>query len=190
MASDKDTSMPAREMPPSARPAAARTGGAARFYLTNEFGLVCLIVVFGALFALLAKNFLSPFNLFALGRVAAVNAMIGFSMMAVIVTGGLNLAVGAIGVCGAMICGFLIQTLGLPWPIAVLGGLALGSALGFVNGYAVVRSGLHSFIITLATMSIFFGAMVFLTRAESFRDLPEVFPPSERAACSGSCRRS
>ena len=53
--------------------------------------------------------------------------------------------------------------------------LALGAALGFVNGWTVVRSGLHSFIITLASMSIFFGVMIFLTRAESFRELPPVF---------------
>ena len=67
------------------------------------------------------------------------------------------------------------KVLGLPWPIAVLGGLATGAALGFVNGWTVVRTGLHSFIITLATMSIFFGAMIFLTRAESYRALPDVF---------------
>lgn len=112
--------------PTPASPSGGRVSGNPRFYLTNEFGLICLIVVFGLIFALLAKNFFSPFNLFALGRVAAVNVMIGFAMMVVIVTGGLNLAVGAIGVCGAMFCGFLIQVLGLPWPLAILLGLALG----------------------------------------------------------------
>jgi ribose transport system permease protein len=39
-----------------------------------------------------------------------------------------------------------------------------GATLGFINGYAVVRSGVHSFIITLASMSIFFGVMIFLTQ--------------------------
>ncbi|MBN9018151.1 MAG: ABC transporter permease [Rhizobiales bacterium] len=170
MSIDSDTATPT-----PASPSGGRVSGNPRFYLTNEFGLICLIVVFGLIFALLAKNFFSPFNLFALGRVAAVNVMIGFAMMVVIVTGGLNLAVGAIGVCGAMFCGFLIQVLGLPWPLAILLGLGLGAGLGFINGFAVVRSGLHSFIITLATMSIFFGAMVFLTRAESFRGLPPIF---------------
>jgi len=96
-------------------------------------------------------------------------------MMTVIVTGGLNLAVGAMGVSAAMVCGWLIEGLGVPWPLAILGGLAFGAALGFINGWMVVRTGLHSFIITLATMSIFFGAMIFLTRAEAFRDLPAAF---------------
>lgn len=149
--------------------------GRLSFFLTNEFGLILLIALFTIAFSVAASGFLSPFNLFTLGRTAAVNIMIGLSMMVVIVTGGLNLAVGAIGVSAAMFCGYLIEGVGLPWPVALLGGLALGSALGFVNGWAVVRTGLHSFIITLATMSIFFGVMIFLTRAESYRGFPPVF---------------
>lgn len=146
-----------------------------RFFLSNEFGLILLIAVFVLVFALTARGFLSPFNLFSLGRNSAVNIMIGLSMMTVIVTGGLNLAVGAMGVSVAMACGWMIEVLGLPWPIAVLGAIAVGAALGFINGWTVVRTGLHSFIITLATMSIFFGVMIFLTRAEAFRELPDVF---------------
>ena len=146
-----------------------------RFYLTNEFGLLVLILVFGAVFAVSTSGFLSSFNQFTLGRTAAINVMIGFSMMTVIVTGGLNLAVGAIGVCAAMACGWLIEGLGMPWPLAVAGAVMVGAGLGFINGWSVVRSGLHSFIITLATMSIFFGIMLFVTRAQSFRALPPAF---------------
>ena len=84
-----------------------------------------------------------------------------------------------------MACGWLIEGLGLPWPLAILGAVAFGAGLGFVNGWMVVRSGLHSFIITLATMSIFFGTMVFLTRAESFRNLPPVFADFGRLKLMG-----
>ena len=174
--SARATSLPTSDAArPQGRSALVGRSGAPRFYLTNEFGLLVLILVFGAVFGLATPGFLSAFNQFNLGRTAAINAMIGFSMMTVIVTGGLNLAVGAIGVCSAMAMGWLVQGLGLPWPVAILGAVGLGAALGFVNGWMVVRSGLHSFIITLATMSIFFGVMVFLTRAQSFRGLPPVF---------------
>ncbi|SHO67415.1 monosaccharide ABC transporter membrane protein, CUT2 family (TC 3.A.1.2.-) [Pseudoxanthobacter soli DSM 19599] len=177
---------PARAPAPQASPADQRGPNASlRFLLSNEFGLIVLIVVFTVLFGLATKGFLSSFNLFTLGRTAAVNIVIGLSMMAVIVTGGLNLAVGAIGVCAAMTFGALIEVVGLPWPIALAGGLALGAALGAVNGIAVVRSGLHSFIITLATMSIFFGVMVFITRAESFRGLPQSFTMLGRMKLAG-----
>jgi len=171
---------------PAGTPVRRPTGGnAASFYLTNEFGLIALIVIFAVAFGLAADGFLSSFNLFTLGRIAAVNIMIGLSMMVVIVTGGLNLAVGAIGVCAAMTCGYLIQVVGLPWPVAIVAAVAMGGALGFINGWTSVRTGLHSFIITLATMSIFFGVMIFLTRAEAYRELPPIFAAFGRAKLLG-----
>jgi len=153
----------------TARPALPR---AASWLLTNEFGLLALIVGFGVAFALGTPGFGSPFNLFTLGRVMAIDIMIGFAMMVVIATGGLNLSVGAIGVCSAMTFGCLSERAGLPLAFAIPGALALGGCLGALNGQLIVRSGLHSFIITLATMSVFFGVMVFVTRAEAFRALP------------------
>lgn len=146
-----------------------------RFLLSNEFGLIVLIVVFAIIFASVSPMFLSKFSLYALGRTAAVNIMIGFSMMVVIVTGGLNLAVGAIGVCAAMAGGWLMQVVGLHWLPATLGGLSVGGLLGALNGVLIVRSGLHSFVITLATMSIMFGMMIFLTQAESYREISPAF---------------
>jgi len=151
-------------------------GGAARSWrrllLTNEFGLILLIVVFTVIFATLAPAFVSRFSLFAMGRTMAIDIVIGFSMMVVIVTGGLNLSVGAMAVCAVMFGGWMIEAVGLPLPVAVLGALAMGAALGWINGMVIVKSGIHSFIITLATMSIFFGVMIFLTRAGAFRALP------------------
>lgn len=148
---------------------------AVRLLLSNEFGLVVLVLLFAAGFHALSPAFLSPFSLYAMGRTAGVNIMIGFSMMVVIVTGGLSLAVGAIGVAAAMSGGALMQLAGWPWPLAVLGALIVGAALGAVNGVLIVRSGLHSFIITLATTSIFFGGMLFVTRAGSYRGVSPAF---------------
>lgn len=142
-----------------------------KILLSNEFGLLALVVVFCILFAIVTPGFTSSFSLFAMGRTAAVNIVIGFSMMVVIVSGGLNLSVGSIGVCVAMAGGWLMQVAGFHWLFAVLGALALGAAIGSLNGIMIVKSGLHSFIITLATMSIFFGVMIFLTQADSFREL-------------------
>ena len=166
-----------------------RLGLLQRFLLSNEFGLIVLIIVFAAIFWAVSPMFLSKFSLYALGRTAAVNIMIGFAMMVVIVTGGLNLAVGAIGVCAAMAGGWLMQEVGLHWAPALLGGLALGAALGAVNGVVIVRSGLHSFVITLATMSIMFGVMIFLTQAGSYREISPEFTGFGRIKLWASCHR-
>ena len=90
-------------------------------------------------------------------------------MMVVIVTGGLNLALGAIGVCSVMLGGWLMQGLGLPAVAGIAGALALGTLLGLVNGLLIVRVGVHSFVVTLATTSLYFGAMIVLTGAPTRR---------------------
>jgi ribose transport system permease protein len=181
------------EEPASALGAAAATAEApvrgpglgVRLLLTNEFGLMVLVVAFIALFATLSPAFLSSFSLFALGRTAAINIMIGFAMMVVIVTGGLSLAIGAIGVSAAMATGYLLEQVGMPWPPAVILGLGVGAAIGAANGVIVVRTGLHSFIVTLATMSITFGVMIFLTQAESFRAIPPELTGLGKAKIAG-----
>lgn len=152
--------------------ASGRASLAVRLLLSNEFGLAVLIVLAMAIFAASLPGFTTPFSLFTMGRQIGIDTMIGLAMMAVIVTGGLDLSVGAIGVCAAMVFGYLAQSAGLPIIAAVPLAILFGSGLGFINGFAVVRSGVHSFIITLASMSIFFGVMIFLSKANSFNGLP------------------
>ncbi|MEM8728738.1 MAG: ABC transporter permease [Pseudomonadota bacterium] len=181
MAPNVEPNTAAQQAPLAQMTPSRQMGGLQRFLLSNEFGLIVLILVFTIVFTSISPMFLSKFSLYAMGRTAAVNIMIGFSMMVVIVTGGLNLAVGAIGVCGAMFGGWLMQAAGFHWVPACIGGLGMGALLGAVNGVMIVRSGLHSFIITLATMSVMFGAMIFLTQAESFREISPGFSALGRA---------
>ena len=155
-----------------ATPNQRRSSALMRLALSNELGLAVLIAVTFMAFAVTLPGFTSPFSLFTIGRQIGIDTMIGLAMMAVIVTGGLDLSVGAIGVCSAMIFGYLAQSIGLPLALAIPAAIAFGAMLGSINGYAVVRSGVHSFIITLASMSIFFGVMIFLTQAQSFNGLP------------------
>jgi ribose transport system permease protein len=92
--------------------------------------------------------------------------------MAVLATGGMNLSVGSIGVCAVMAGGYLMQTLGLPVPIAIGGALLLGAALGWLNGFVITRTGVNSFIITLASANLYSGAMLILTKAVPLNGLP------------------
>lgn len=142
---------------------------------SNEAGLFGITAAFVLLFWFATDGFSSTFNLYALTRVLAIDVVIGLSMMVVLATGGLNLAVGAIGVSGAMAAGWLMQGVGLsPWIAAPLA-LLLGAGLGAVNGLGTVWLRVHSFVVTLATMSIFFGTMILLTRANAFNALPPEF---------------
>lgn len=149
--------------------------GALGLLATNEVGLALLIGLLVLIFGNVNPGFLSPFNLFSLTRVMGIDMVIGLSMMVVLVTGGLNLAVGSIGVAAVMAGGWAMQVQELPVPLAMAMALGMGALLGWINGQLTVRIGVHSFIVTLATMSIFFGAMIVLTKAEAFNALPAGF---------------
>lgn len=98
--------------------------------------------------------------------------VVGFSQMVVLASGGLNLSVGAIGVCSVMTIGYLLQISGLPISIAICGGLALGALLGWVNGFAIARLGVSSFVCTLGAANLFTGGMLILTKGQPFDKLP------------------
>ena len=137
-----------------------------------QLGLFVIVVLLWVIFSTLAPGFTSRINLFNIGRSLAIDIVIGFSQMVVLGTGGMNLAVGSIGVCAVMATGFLLQDVGLPIPLALAGGLGLGAALGWLNGVAIVRTGVNAFVITLASASLFLGAMLILTRAVPYNALP------------------
>ena len=143
-------------------------------------GVFLLIVLFSLFFSVSTEGFLSGFNLFNLSRNIGINAIVGFAMMVVIVLGGLNLALGAIGVVTAMSFGWLVEQVGVAWPAALVLAILFGTALGALNGLLVVVTRLHSFVITLATASIYFGSMIFLTKAEAFRKIPPIFSDFSR----------
>ena len=140
--------------------------------LGQQAGLVVILVLLGALFTSKSPGFLSSFNLFVLGRSLAIDIVIGFSQMVVLATGGMNLSVGSIGVCVVMMGGYLMQVVGLSVPIACALALVLGGALGWLNGFTIARSGVNSFIVTLASANLFSGAMLILTKATPLNALP------------------
>ena len=146
-----------------------------RAWLVEQSNLLSLAAIVGLLwvvFTALAPGFVSSFNLFAISRSVAIDIVIAFSTMVVLAIGGMNLAIGSIGVCSVMLVGYLLQAHGLAIPLALAAGLVLGALLGFANGAAIVLTGVNSFIITLASASLFVGGMLILSKAVIYNEIP------------------
>jgi ribose transport system permease protein len=122
--------------------------------------------------ALLEPNFLTEFNLYVLLRGIAVTLIVAFAQLMVLAVGQLNLSVGAIGGMVAVCSGGMMELWGVPTLPAIVLGLALGVAAGFVNGMLTTRTGINGFIITLATASAFTGITIGLNDAKPFYNLP------------------
>ncbi|GEN80639.1 ABC transporter permease [Actinotalea fermentans] len=139
---------------------------------SNSAGLVLLTVITWSVYAVLGNGFLSSFNLFTLSQVAAGTAVIGLAQLAVVVTGRMNLAVGAIGVGVVMLTGWLMGPVGVPPLVAILIGLVAGGAAGALMAWLELSTGLNSFIVTLAMGSVYTGLMLILSKGVSVSVLP------------------
>ncbi len=143
--------------------------------LVDRLGLFSVILVFWLVFVVFAQGFLSPITTFGMSRSIAITTVIGLAQMVVLSIGQMNLAVGAIGGMVGVATGWMMQALGLPIWVAIAGGLLLGTIIGWLNGFLVTRTGIHSFIVTLAMGSVVTGLVFILTKAEAFRDLPAAY---------------
>lgn len=144
----------------------------ALFGKTSAAGVFLLIVASWLVFAIAGTGFLGGFNLFSLSQTAGIDIVIGFSQMVMLVVARMNLAVGAVGVVVVMLSGFLLSSVGLPLLLVLLVALIVGALAGCVMGLIEIRSGLSSFIVTLAMLSVLEGAMLILTKAHGFGNLP------------------
>ena len=123
--------------------------------------------------SLLSDKFLTPENGWNILRQISVNLCLSVGMALVILSGGIDLSVGAIlGLTGAITAGLLknglaIQTVGVRLEFTVFGatvaGLAVGAAAGWFNGFAVTRFRLPPFVGTLGMLSIARGLTMLWT---------------------------
>ena len=145
-------------------------GGVRRLLTRPEFVAVAGSVLIWGCFALVAG---APFWS-AAGTATYLNAAAPLGILAVAVAllmigGEFDLSVGAI--IGAASMSIMLLTTHLGWPLwpAIAATIALSLALGFGNGYLVVRTGLPSFIVTLGTLFIVRGLTIGITRVATGR---------------------
>ena len=115
--------------------------------------LVTLFFLFtadGAMFTLSGiMNFMTPAAQLGILGIAAAMLMIG---------GEFDLSIGSMVAFAGMIFGVFTVNLGLPLILAIPLTLAFAACIGAANGTIVLRTGLPSFIVTLAGLFILRGA--------------------------------
>ena len=118
--------------------------------------LPLVMLAIAAAFAIASPAFLSPDNLVGIVRQVALIGIMAACMTFVIMTGGVDLSVGPV-LALAGLASFFSLDAGLPLPIVILAGLAMGVAAGLVNGLLVAYLQLPPIIVTLATLGIVRG---------------------------------
>ncbi|SEP73772.1 ribose transport system permease protein [Devosia sp. YR412] len=151
-----------------------------RFSVRDAGTLIGLVVIM-AVFAILVPGFLSERNLLNILQQSSINACLALGMTLVIISGGIDLSVGPTAALSAVLTATLL-VLGVPAPVAIAAGLALGAACGLFNGFMVAIVGLQPFIVTLGTLSTFRALALIYTGGNPVLGIPDSF----RAIFNGS----
>lgn len=125
-----------------------------------------LLVLFSlALFASFRyETFLTPVNLMNIMRQNSMLAIVALGMTVTILSGGIDLSVGALVALGGVVAAMVAPQGSL---IAIVGGIASTALLGVVNGLLVSRARLQPFVVTLFTASAARGLALSLTEEKS-----------------------
>ena len=146
--------------------------------------LIALAVMVVAM-TLLSDKFLTFANQRNILLQISVNLCLSIGMTLIILTGGIDLSVGAmLGLAGAVAAGLLKNGLALkvfdvvlqftPFG-AIVAGILIGLALGFFNGIAITKFKLPPFVATLGMLSIARGLTMLWTGGFPITDLGPKF---------------
>lgn len=140
------------------------------------FGAIVAVLLLSLLLSIASPYFLTTGNLSNILVQASVIALLAGGQTFVILTGGVDLAVGALtALCGA-VAGHMMIKLGMPVEWAVLVAVAIGAAVGLFNGYLVAFVGIPSFIVTLGGLTLWRGLAFEATGGFDNAGMPDPLP--------------
>ncbi|MBI3682337.1 MAG: ABC transporter permease [Acidobacteria bacterium] len=135
---------------------------------------VTLIALFAGLSIASPDHFLTKTNLSSVVRQTAVINLMALGMTMVIISGGIDLSVGAILAMGGLL-GTMAMEKGLPIWLGVIAGILAGSLCGLVNGLLTTRLRINPFIVTLGTLGIIRGTTLIISNGLPVHQIPQAF---------------
>src|SRR5215211_2326435 len=150
----------------AAKPARSVVYGEAvrRFMLRPEATALAAVIVLFIVFSFLAPDlFPAKLTYISIMAVAAELGIVSIGVTLLMIGGHFDLSVGAVLGLTSYVAVVLMRDFGMPPIVAAPAGVAVGAALGAINGIIVVRFRIHSFVATLGTMLVWRGVLISLT---------------------------
>ena len=137
--------------------------GLGRRVVQGEVGSLSVIlgiIVIWVVFWLLNSNFLTPRNLTNLVLQLAAIGTISVGIVLVLLLGEIDLSVGSVsGLCAAIMAVLNVNR-GVPAVPSILVGVIAGTAIGLIQGFWLARLRVPSFVVTLAGLLAWLGALL------------------------------
>jgi ribose transport system permease protein len=150
----------------------------------REFMIFAIVLGVIAIMSFASPYFFNTSNLLALLLGLSIETLIAVGMTSLMVSGGFDMSVGSVvaftGAATAMCMKY-----GVPPVLAILIGLVIGAMIGLFNGVIVAKVGINPFVTTLASLSLFRGLTLILTKGKNISGLDPSFTSIGQASLFG-----
>lgn len=140
-----------------------------------EAGVIIACVVVFIVIAINAPTYASVGNLQVMGRDLAQIGILAVGESLVILTGGIDLSVGALAGLAGIFAAFFNVNEGLPAPVAIVLTLVICAVVGLWHGAMVTRLKVPPFVITLVTFTVAEGLSLAITSGLPINGIDPIF---------------
>jgi ribose transport system permease protein len=143
-----------------------------RIFSKKISGVFTALVFLTVLSSLFSEHFLSTYNITIIIRNLAFIGLVALGQTMVLLTGEIDISVGAVAGLAAVASGILMVDFHFPPIPTVFIGLFLGCLCGALNGVLVTQLRLNALVVTLGTMGIFSGLNLVVTKGKAITGIP------------------
>jgi ribose transport system permease protein len=133
------------------------------------------LLLLGLALFIATPYFLTVNNLLNILDQVTILGILALGMTFVIVTGGIDLSVGAVLALSMMVLGWTSHNAGWPVPLSMLVAVGVGGLCGLASGLGITITKLPPFIATLAMLSIARGTANVITDGQQIVGYPDWF---------------
>ena len=135
-----------------------------RAFLGRDAALLAVLIAMFAGFSLTVEGFFDWLNILDRARYWIVPGIIAVPMTFIIATSGIDLSVGSIVALSGIVLGTAFQDLHAPIAVAACSAILVGTMAGAFNGGVIGFLGVPPLVVTLATMALFRGVAMGLSK--------------------------
>lgn len=150
-------------------------GKTGRFLKSTEFYLLMVIAGLSVILTVFTEDFFSLENLFDVLMSYSFLGIMAVGLLVVLISGGIDISFTATATVAQYVMATFIIRHGGGWWSAFLIPIAIGITLGALNAVLVHKLRVHSIIITIATLNVFYGVLIFVTKGKWIYSFPDWF---------------
>lgn len=139
----------------------------------RKSAILLVLLAITLAFAIIAPNFRTISNFVVILRQVAILSIVSVGMALVLISGGIDLSVGAQIAMVGVVTSLCTVEWGVHPVISLLIGLALGAFIGFLNGVIITYTKMPAMIATLAMMTLIRGFGFIICQGNSIYKLPD-----------------